>query len=272
MSNRPPKPPFWRRKVPPAKYDIALLRPETLPKGKRFETVRDAHEESIRSEALLRSTADGNLDLAETLSNCRNGLYQCDRPFCPICARVFRRWLTGRLLRSVGSLAGVRIYTVLLQEARSENIAKLDPAPYRHLLRKRLERAGLDVPVIGGFEMVYKARRKVWVLHINLVIVGGNKEAHEAFERTFDDSDLDRAVDPADLKDPIEQLSYVSKFTTYHRPYERRGSDKSPAKPLNGKQHAALVTWMAQFEFKDFLLLINARRKGHIISIKRGTD
>ena len=106
MTNRPPKPPFWRRKIPPAKYDIALLRPEPLPKGKRFETVQDAHEESKRSAALLRSTADGNLDLAETLSDCRNELYQCDRPFCPICARIFRRWFTGRLLRSLGTIAG----------------------------------------------------------------------------------------------------------------------------------------------------------------------
>ena len=140
------------------------------------------------------------------------------------------------------------------------------------MLRKRLQRAGLDVPVIGGFEMVYKARRKVWILHINLVIVGGEKEAHEAFEKTFDDSDLERAVDSADLNDPAKQLSYISKFTTYHRPYEQRGSDKPPAKPLNGKQHAALVAWMAQFKFKDFLLLINARRRGHIISIKRRAD
>jgi hypothetical protein len=128
------------------------------------------------------------------------------------------------------------------------------------------------VHVIGGFEIVYKARRKVWVLHINLVIVGGEKEAHEAFEKTFDDSTFDRPVDPAELKDPAKQLSYISKFTTYHRPYERHGSDKSPALPLNGKQHAALVRWMSKLEFKDFLLLINARRRGHVISIKREAD
>jgi hypothetical protein len=214
MTNRPPKPPFWRRRKPLAKYDIVLLRPETLPKGKRFETGQDAILESKRSEALLRSTADGDPDLAEILTDCRLGLYQCDRPFCPICARIFRRWLTGRLLRIVDSQDSVQIYTVLLQEAPSEDIAKLDPTRFPDLLRKRLERAGLDVPVIGGFEMVYKARRKVWILHINLVIVGGEKEAHEAFERTFDESDLDQAVEAADLNEPAKQLSYICECST----------------------------------------------------------
>jgi hypothetical protein len=215
MTGRPPKLPFWRRKVPPAKYDVSLLRPETLPKGKRFETVQDERRESKRSEALLRSTGDGNLDLAETLRDCRNGLYHCDQPFCPICARIFRRWLTGRLLRSVGSLTSVKIYTVLLQEAPSENLAELDPAPFFHLLRKRLQRAGLNVPVIGGFEVVYKAKRKVWILHINLVIVGGKQSAHEAFKETFDNGEFDRPIISAELNDPEEQLSYVSKFATY---------------------------------------------------------
>jgi hypothetical protein len=272
MTNRPPKPLFWRRKIPPAKYDISLLRSATLPKGKRFETVQDARKESKRSEALLRSTANGNLDLAKTLSDCRKGLYHCNQPFCPICARIFRRWLVSRLLRIVDNPTPVQIYTVLLQEEPSEDIAKLNPAPIRHLLRKRLLRAGLNVPVIGGFEVVYKAKRKVWILHINLLIVGGKKEAHEAFKETFDDSIFDRPIMATELNDPVEQLSYISKFTTYHRPYEQQGPARTPAKPLNGKQHAALITWMSRFEFKDFLLLINARRRGHIISIKRGTD
>jgi hypothetical protein len=272
MTNRPPKPPFWRRRKPPAEYDIALLRPETLPNGKRFETTKDARKESDRSETSLKSTPHGNEALAETLSDCRDGHYECDQPFCPICARDFRRWLIGQLLRIVSGPTPVHIYTILLQEAVSENISELDPAPFRHLLRKRLQRAGLNVPVIGGFEIVYKARRKVWVLHINLVIVGGNQDAHEKFGSSFDGSNIERPVDSAELNDPAEQLSYILKFATYHRPFEQQGSTKSPAKSLNSKQHVALVNWMSEFEFKDFLLLINARRSGHVISIKSSSD
>jgi hypothetical protein len=64
------------------------------------------------------------------------------------------------------------------------------------------------------------------------------------------------------LRDKSEQLSYVLKFGTYHRPYEQQGAAKSPATPLNPKEHATLLKWMSQFEFEDFLLLINARRQG----------
>lgn len=272
MASRQPKPPFWRRRSPPAKYDIGLLRPETLAKGERFETAQDARTESVRSETLLRSAQHGSNALAETLRECRDGHYQCDQPFCPICARHYRRWLIGQLLKITSGPAPVHIYTILLQQADSESITELDPAPYRPLLRKRLQRAGLDVPVIGGFEMVYKAKPKVWVLHINLVIIGGDKKAHRRFKKSFDGSDLDRPVVSAKLTDPVQQLSYILKFNTYHRPFEQQGSARSVAKPLNGRQHAALVKWMSQLEFKDFLLLINTRRNGHVISTKNGTN
>jgi hypothetical protein len=37
---------------------------------------------------------------------------------------------------------------------------------------------------------------------------------------------------------------------------------KATAKPLNPREHAALVKWMDRFEFEDFLFLMNARREG----------
>jgi hypothetical protein len=255
--------PFWRRGKPGHKYDIALLRPADRPRGERFETSQDAREESERSERLLRSFSGGSKTIAEFLQECRAGYYECNRPFCPICARQFRRWFIGDLLRVIEGQKEVHIYTLLLKEAAKDKIDSLDPAPFRHELRKRLQRSGLaKVPVIGGFEIVYKAARQVWVLHINLVMIGGKKAARKKFKDTFQGAQLERPLVRATLKDRSEQLSYILKFTTYHRPYEQQGSAKSEAKPLNPKEHAALVKWMSQFEFKDFLLLINARRQG----------
>ena len=254
---------FWRRGRPNAKHDIALLRPADQPRGERFETPHDAREESERSEKMLRSFSGGDKTIAEFLEECRAGYYECNQPFCPICARQFRRWLIGELLRVTEGQKNVHIYTLLLKEASKDNLDTLDPAPFRHELRKRLQRSGLaKVPVIGGFEIVYKATRQVWVLHINLVMIGSDKSARKEFKDTFQGNDLDRPLVRATLKDRAEQLSYVLKFTTYHRPYEQQGSAKTQAKPLNPKEHAALVKWMSQFEFKDFLLLINARRQG----------
>src|SRR5438445_9558942 len=90
---------FWRRGSSDRQYEIKLLRPANLAKGERFETVQDARAESERSEELLRSFSGGSKELAEFLQECREGYYHCNRPFCPICARVFRRWFVGELLR-----------------------------------------------------------------------------------------------------------------------------------------------------------------------------
>jgi hypothetical protein len=49
------QPLFWRRQTPSREYDIELLRPAALARGKRFETLADAQQESERSENLLRS-------------------------------------------------------------------------------------------------------------------------------------------------------------------------------------------------------------------------
>jgi hypothetical protein len=263
MAKTRQKPPFWRRGAPGREYDIELLRPATRAKGKRFETLADAREESERSEQLLRSFSGGNKELAELLQECRAGDYECNRPFCPICARQFRRWFIGELLRVTNGDEPVRIYTVLLKEAPQDKNNDLDPTAVQHRLRKHLERAGLGkVPVIGGIEIVYKAKKRVWVLHANLVMIGGKKAARKKFKQSFQGGDIERPITRAALKNSPKQLSYILKYSTYHRPHEQHGSKKSNATPLNGREHAALVKWMSQFEFEDFLLLINARRQG----------
>ena len=155
---------------------------------------------------------------------------------------------------------------VLLETAPKGQLHTLKIDRYRHLLRKRLIRAGLaDVAVIGGFEMIYRARSKEWVLHINLVLFGGSAKAIAKFENGFSDSDLYRPVTTVNLKDPAEQLSYLLKFTTYHRPRQQRGPEKSRAVPLNPDDHYELIDWMAQHEFTDHLFLFNARRRGTTI-------
>jgi hypothetical protein len=263
MEQERKKPPFWRRNRPKAEYDISVLRPANMPRGQRFETLEDAQIESERSEKLLLSFARGNKVIGEYLQECRDGYYECNKPFCPICARQFRRWFIGELLRATKGQTEVHMYTVLLKEAEKTKIDELDPAPFRASIRKRLQRSGLGkVPVIGGFEIAYKAAQQAWVLHANLVMIGGEEKARKKFKKAFRGDDFDRPLLQTALKDRAEQLSYVLKFTTYHRPHEQQGAIRAPAKPLNPTEHAALLKWMSQFEFNDFMLLINARRQG----------
>ena len=116
--------------------------------------------------------------------------------------------------------------------------------------------------VIGGFEVSYKAKAQKWILHINLVIMGGSAKAIAKFESSFDESELDRPTMTVELEDLPEQLSYMLKLCTYHRPFKQHGPGKSRAVSLNRREHLALVRWMDQREFSDFLFLYNVRRQG----------
>jgi hypothetical protein len=265
MPNRRRLLPYWRRTIPCAKFDISKLRPPKLPRGDRFETQSDARAESVRSEAALACNQPSS-NHGTNLRECRVGDYHCEKAYCPICARTFRRYLTAELLRLHSGFDGkVSILVVLLERSPKGEILKLDIDHCCHRFRKRLERAGLTgVPVIGGFEIIYRAREKQWMLHVNLVIFGGSNAAIRKFAGGFPE---ERAVRQDDLIDPVEQLSYVLKFTTYHRPYEQRGPKKSRAMPLNPLEHFELVRWMAQYTFTDHLFLFNARRRGATIEL-----
>ena len=180
--------PYWRRNIPAAQFDIAKLRPKSLPRGKRFETPRDAHEESVRSAALLATNRQGR-SYSVFLQDCREGHYHCEKTYCPDCSRTFRRYITGELLRlHAGSKTKPSVFVILLEAVPRGRLLKLQIDRYRHSLRKRLDRAGLGhVPVVGGFEIVYRARSKEWVLHINLVMFGGDEGAIAKFEEGFHD-------------------------------------------------------------------------------------
>jgi hypothetical protein len=248
-----------------------LLRPAILPRGSRFETVEDAHAESIRSETVLKM-AGAPRHLREYLAECRAGDYLCEQPFCPSCARQFRRWFIGEALR-LSNGRPAHIMTVLL--ARASDIRDLDPQPFRHSLRKRLDRAGLgDAVVIGGFEIVWRAVDKHWVLHANLDILDAQKRAITRFEDSFSSSAFARPTQTVLANDLPEQISYLLKFSTYHRPYRQIGPRRSPAKPLNGKEHVALVNWMWQHPFGDMVFLYRARRQGArlILAARRARD
>lgn len=245
------KPPFWKRNKPKRNNDIVKLRPASLPKSQRFETPADTLNESERSQLLL-----GQCTQSDYLADCRGGFCQCKKPYCPLCAREFRRWFIGEMLRIVKTEErSIHIMTLLLKATSSDEMNDVDLAQYSHMLRKRLDRSGMsDAMVIGGFEVAYKAKLRSWFFHINLVVIGGTNQAIARFEESFEGSELSRPTLTVALNDLPEQLSYVLKFCTYHRPFQQRGPKKSPAVPLNRKEHLALVQWMHQREFADFIL------------------
>ena len=255
------RPPFWRRGEPPKNRDIAKLRPSSLPKGKRFETVQDARIESERSELLLKKVGARGRRLGGQLQACRDDARNCDKPHCPVCARSFRRWFTGQLLRiAAKDDKPAAVVTVLLETAPFNRLENLDFESHRAALRKKLLRSGLDRSVvIGGVEIAYKGRNIGWVLHINLVVIHPDEAGLKRFLKKFANSAIARPTLKSALVDSMEQLSYVLKFTTYHRPFKRRGASKAAPVPLNPALHYELVSWMSERSFKDYIVLFNAR-------------
>ena len=257
--------PFYRRRKPKPEHDIRLLRPNSLPLGERFETLQDARRYSLDSEYKLDLLTHQQDQLSDHLYECRTLAQRCDQPYCPLCARPFRIWFIGELLRIIENIGSGPVYilTILLEEASYDEIHRLNVKGYDAELRKRLSRNGLgDAAIIGGYEIIYRAKSKTWMLHTNLVIIDGTIEAIEQFKATFSDSDIEKPVLIETLEDLAIQLSYILKFTTYHRPFKQCGSKKGPAVPLNPREHCALVSWMAQWKFSDFMFLFNARREG----------
>jgi hypothetical protein len=261
---------FWRRRWLNQKFDIAALRPENLPKGRRFETIEDATAESERSEARLRGIDGKDRFLPVLLHNCRHGDNRCDQPYCPICGRTFRRWLISELLRLTQGRSAQTI-TLLLEE--SADLKTLNPKAYHRRLRKRLQRAGFGTtPVIGGYEVVYRAKERHWVLHLHLLAIEVEASAIKKLRQSLNGSQFKRPIVTRPLADRPEQLSYLLKFTTYHRPHQRPDTKRQAPVPLNKREHWQLASWLAQFEFQELLFLFNVRRRGSSIVISGGHD
>ena len=260
MNNDRKRSAFWLRCRPTEEFDIVKLHPRTLAKTSRFETVEDAkNENAIRIGMHARSS------LSTTLAECLSGHYDCEFPSCAICARRFRRWFIGQALQLNSALRGPSfVITVLLDQLSNNEVPSLDPQSCSGAIRKLIQRNGLDgAVVIGGFELAYRAESGSWVFHCHLAVFGAKPAQVRRFQRaTKAASELDRVAKMTDLRDPTKQLSYILKFTTYHRPTDRRGTQRAPAVRLNPREHLVLLEWFHQHKFSDFVFLFNARRRG----------
>jgi hypothetical protein len=68
------------------------------------------------------------------------------------------------------------------------------------------------------------------------------------------------------LADPVEQVSYLQKFSTFHRPGKQTSKRRPRAYPLPEGPRLELLRWMADYRFDDFRFLFGARRRrGRIV-------
>jgi hypothetical protein len=199
--------------------------------------------------------------VADRLLGCSAG-FPCAEVYCAICARLFRRWLTGQALRHQPDLDLV-VITIALELVASKKLRTLDLTVLKRRASQRIRRAAPSIRfVLGGIEADYRQNDDAFLLHAHLLVPQLPRDELIALRSAFADIGVTRALKVQPLRDPPAQISYVLKFTTYHRPGSQNGSDRPTAIPLPDPAFEQMTLWRARHGFLDFVFMMGLRRRG----------
>jgi hypothetical protein len=210
----------------------------------------------------LRSRAPS---LAKVITQCSHE-QENEQTVCAVCARRQRLRQTEELARIASEYLGPHeVATLCLAAYESGDLKEADIGQNHEQARQRLNRAGFRGAVlIGGTEAAWKNGR--WLLHLHLLAIGVERADWGAVRARWPSVDEAIPIKVDHLRDAERQLTYLQKFTTYHRPGARGLSGAGNPYPLPAPQLAELITWWSQYRFADFLFAYGARRRGtHIV-------
>lgn len=228
----------------PRECDIARLRPDSLPRGDRFETVADARVRRYADIDRFESI-QGLEQVVDRLSAC-SAQSPCAQVYCAICARLFRRWLTGQALRHQRA-ADLLVLTVALELVPSKRLAKCDLPVVKRRAAQRFRRAAPSAEfVLGGVEAEYRQGDDAFLVHAHLLVSPLPRDELDALRSAFASIDVLRPVKLQKLKDAPRQISYLLKFVTFHRPGSQKGSCRATAIPLPDHALKQLILWRAR--------------------------
>lgn len=257
---------FWKPYDPIPDFDITRLLPADLRRGKRFETEKDAERTREGAIHLLSHKKFGSRRYAEILQDCRDGHYPCERPYCSVCMRQFRRWRCAEFLRLCrAAKKKKRMYFLTITVDRVP-FADLDGEAhhlkgYRQRVYQQLRKIMPRAIVFGGLEASRRRGTETVRIHLHLILLNVNEAQIEALCDRYYGGPRDHKLIRAHKLPRL--VSYVQKFTTYHRPGKQKGGRKPPAVPLPPRLHTPLIRWMAAHQPWDFLFLFNLRREGN---------
>jgi hypothetical protein len=247
-------------------FDIARLRPASLPRGDRFETVADARaRRDIELDRFKR--IPGLSHVADRLFSC-SAESPCAEVYCPSCGRLFRRWFTGQALRHQTAL-DLRVLTVALELVPSNRLPKCDLLVVKRRAAQRLRRVAPSADfVLGGIEAEYRLGDDAFLLHAHLLVSPLPRDELNELRSAFANIDVVRPIKVQQLKDAPRQISYLIKFTTFHRPGSQNGPHRPRAIPLPDPALKQITLWRAQYAFLDFVLMMHLRRNnGDLVRI-----
>jgi len=257
---------YWENVQIPARFDLPELLPAGLPKSIRFETKADVIERSIVTEQRLRKVGRGFGDIGKFLADCRSGNYPCRQPICPICARLFRRWFAANSMALARKINNPVTLTLFCDAVPGGQLHRVDIAKLHDRVRQRFRRAGLgDIVAAGGIEAAYRAEQNDWLIHLHLLMGDLESAAEERLRAAWATSEIRAPLRISPLVDPPQQIGYLVKFPTFHRPGAQSSPRRARAYPLPGPRFEELACWFDNYEFGDFIFLLGARRRGHRI-------
>ena len=255
------KPDLWQN-VPILKScDIALLRPPSLPRGKRFETLADA---ARIDEARIARLLSSRPDLAAEIEQREEDGRLVPSPISARDARRYRRYDTAERLRIAKEYEGLHeIATIYLRAFLAGQLHAADLKLAQAALRKTLQRAGFKGSIlIGGTEVAWLAKDGLWILHCHLLAIGVPGDAWDRLREVLPDARPAASLKVQALEDFAKQLSYCQKFNSSHMPGKRRPNGRARAYPLPAERLAEWAAWVAKYRFEDFGFLFGARRRG----------
>jgi hypothetical protein len=245
----------------PNTRDIRRLRLQHLPPGERFETRADARRYNAARVSVLATLGSQVVDV---IDGCDGASERCFHPGCALCSRDYRISNTSELIGLAHRFRGQHwVATLFLDEIARGHLASVDVKRAHAALRKRLDRSGFRGSVLaGGTEAAWIAQDACWILHVHLLAIGVRPFAWRELRTTLSKSRVGIPLKVERLRDEAEQLSYLTKFFTYHRPLARRGAKPGPALPLPPRRLVELMDWWSQRSMQDFSFLYGARRRG----------
>jgi hypothetical protein len=252
---------FWRDVPIPKSRDICLLRPPSLPRGERFETLTDA---ARIDDANIARLLNFRPDLAAEIERCHEEGEFAARPISARAARRYRRYKFAELLRVAEEHEGPhQIPTIYLRAFPAGELGAADLELAHGALRKTLQRSGFQGSIlIGGTEIAWLAKQNLWILHSHLLAIGVQQADWDRLRGALPDASPAAALKVQALEDFAEQLSYCQKFNSSHKPGKRGPNGRAQSYPLPTERLIEWAEWLAKQRFENFTFLFGARRRG----------
>jgi hypothetical protein len=208
---------FWQDVPIPKSRDICLLRPPSLPRGERFETLTDAAK---IDDANIARMLNFRPDLAAEIERCDEEGECASLPISARAARRYRRYFTAELLRIAEEREGPhQIATIYLRAFAASELEAADLKLEHGVLRKALQRSDFEgLILIGGTEIAWLARHNLWILHCHLLAIGVLEADWVRLRESLPDANPAASLKVQALKDFAEQVSYCQKSKIQFEP------------------------------------------------------